>query len=645
MLVRRNRKIYLYSGYLKPIYLKRGIFIVAHLPVIVGFGGVNAAGRSSFHHGYRRLVIDALSESKAALTLKSLASLMGVDGNVQEPAVKQAILDGTLIRQMEAAVLDASAVDFNQKIKLHGKNDAPISFDLAVKNLPDSIPDTWQLETINDKRVRVHIAGDQTLLMPTKRRLKVQSAGQLPSGFSPGADYPSHNHPRGLQMTVYGASDAIASVGIDWQELAQKVPADQISVYAGSGMSQLDANANGGMMAARFSGARATSKQCPFGFAEMPADFVNAYILGSLGTTGTSMGACASFLYNLRQAMTDIQSGRSRIAVVGNSEAPIVPEIIEGYAAMSALATDRELRQLDNGKLDYRRACRPFGDNCGFTLAESSQFIILFDDSLAVELGAKIYGAVTDVFINADGHKKSISAPGVGNYLTVAKAIASARALLGEEAVQKRSFVQAHGTGTPQNRVTESDILNRAAQVFGMENWPVVAVKSFLGHSIGVAGADQLIASLGVWEDGILPGITSISGPADDVMCSHLDISAKHKDIGAKSMDVSIINAKGFGGNNATATMIAPHITEKILANKHKKSAWNNYHAKAERVQAMADDYDQAMLRGEAKPVYRFNHNVLEGADLTFTDQQITIPGYDQAINLNLHSDYKEWLE
>ena len=103
-----------------------------------------------------------------------------------------------------------------------------------------------------------------------------------------------------------------------------------------------------------------SSKQCPLGFAEMPADFINAYILGSLGTTGTSMGACASFLYNLRQAMTDIQDGRSRIAIVGNSEAPIVPGIIEGYSAMSALASDKDLSRLDGGKIDYRRACRPF---------------------------------------------------------------------------------------------------------------------------------------------------------------------------------------------------------------------------------------------------------------------------------------------
>ncbi|MDG1938878.1 MAG: beta-ketoacyl synthase [Pseudomonadales bacterium] len=619
---------------------------MTNLPVIVGFGGINPAGRSSFHHGYRRLVFDALSAEKAQLTLNSLAPLMGLDHSTPDGATATAILQGTLIRQIERGILDVSAADYNQKIILQNSESAPLTFELAMKQLPASIPESWRLETIDDQKVRVHIVDQQTLLVPSQRELKVQAAGQLPSGFDPGANYSSHNHPRGLQMTVFGASDALASVGIDWDVLSQAVVADQVSVYAGSGMSQLDANANGGMMSARFNGKRATSKQCPFGFAEMPADFINAYILGSLGTTGTSMGACASFLYNLRQGITDIQSGRSRIAIVGNSEAPILPEIIEGYSAMSALATDKELRQLDNnGVLDYRRACRPFGENCGFTLAESAQFIVLFDDSLALELGAKMYGAVTDVFINADGHKKSISAPGVGNYLTVAKAMASARGLLGEESLQKRSFIQAHGTGTPQNRVTESEILNRAADVFGIDSWPVVAVKSYLGHSVSVAGADQLVASLGVWEEGILPGINTIDGPADDVACSHLDISNHHKEVGAQSMDAAIINAKGFGGNNASATVIAPHIVEKIVAGKHKSSAWSTYQSRAEQVQEHAKAYDQAMLSGEAKPTYRFDHNVLSGDSLAFDDKSIKVPGYAEPIDLNITSEYKKWLD
>lgn len=619
---------------------------MTNLPVIVGFGGINPAGRSSFHHGYRRLVFDALSAEKAQLTLNSLAPLMGLDHPTYDGATATAILQGTLIRQIERGILDVSAADYNQKIILQNSESAPLTFELAMKQLPASIPESWRLETIDDQNVRVHIVDQQTFLVPSQRELKVQAAGQLPSGFDPGANYPSHNHPRGLQMTVFGASDALASVGIDWDVLSQAVIADQVSVYAGSGMSQLDANANGGMMSARFNGKRATSKQCPFGFAEMPADFINAYILGSLGTTGTSMGACASFLYNLRQGITDIQSGRSRIAIIGNSEAPILPEIIEGYSAMSALATDKELRQLDNnGVLDYRRACRPFGENCGFTLAESAQFIVLFDDSLALELGAKMYGAVTDVFINADGHKKSISAPGVGNYLTVAKAMASARGLLGEASLQKRSFIQAHGTGTPQNRVTESEILNRAADVFGIDSWPVVAVKSYLGHSVSVAGADQLVASLGVWEEGILPGINTIDGPADDVACSHLDISNHHKEVGAQSMDAAIINAKGFGGNNASAAIIAPHIVEKIVAGKHKPSVWSAYQSRAEQVQECASAYDQAMLSGEAKPTYRFDHNVLSGDSLAFDDKSIKVPGYAKPIDLNITSEYKKWLD
>ena len=62
---------------------------------------------------------------------------------------------------------------------------------------------------------------------------------------------------------------------------------------------------------------RVTSKQLPLGLCEMPADFINAYVLGSLGATGATIGACATFLYNLRQGVEDIQSGRRRVVMVG----------------------------------------------------------------------------------------------------------------------------------------------------------------------------------------------------------------------------------------------------------------------------------------------------------------------------------------
>lgn len=46
---------------------------MSRLPVIVGFGGYNAAGRSSFHHGFRRTVIESLDAATRQETLAGLA--------------------------------------------------------------------------------------------------------------------------------------------------------------------------------------------------------------------------------------------------------------------------------------------------------------------------------------------------------------------------------------------------------------------------------------------------------------------------------------------------------------------------------------------------------------------------------------------
>jgi len=51
------------------------------------------------------------------------------------------------------------------------------------------------------------------------------------------------------------------------------------------------------------------------------------------------------------------------------------------------------------------------------------------------------------------------------------------------------------------------------------------------------------------------------------------------------------------------------------------------------------------MLKGEAKPIYRFDNNVLNGDALTFDAKEIKVPGYDKPINLNIDSDYKKWLD
>ena len=96
---------------------------LSQLPVIVGFGGINPAGRASFHHAYRRLIIDKLDTASKTETLLDLAVLTGLshsldglyttqDGSLASvealiEALEPQLLRSTLIRRIEQDCFDA----------------------------------------------------------------------------------------------------------------------------------------------------------------------------------------------------------------------------------------------------------------------------------------------------------------------------------------------------------------------------------------------------------------------------------------------------------------------------------------------------------------------------------------------------------
>ncbi|MEM7084505.1 MAG: beta-ketoacyl synthase [Pseudomonadota bacterium] len=626
--------------------------MVTRLPVIVGFGGVNSAGRASFHHAYRRTIWDSLPAEEQRTTVAALSAMMGLasfrngqffspDGTALDQSgyqtLEQRVLEGSLIRRIN--LFDPDHVAGNSVLALEPENGA---IELACANINDDVYTQWRVENLNGGRARLTNEVKTELKVETYRKLAVQSGGQLPDGFDPSTLYKSRFHPKGLQLAIIGASDAVRSIGIDWQTIADRVRPDEVAVYAASAMAQLDEAGTGGMLQARLRGSRVSAKQLPLGLNTMPADFVNAYVLGSVGATGANAGACATFLYNLRLAVEDIQAGRRRVCVVGNAEAPLTPEVIEGYAAMSALATDDGLSKLDGeDKPNHRRASRPFGNNCGFTLGESGQYFVLFDDELAIEMGANIHAAVPEVFVNADGFKKSISSPGPGNYITLAKAVAAARALLGDEAVRQRSFVQAHGSSTPQNRTTESRILNMVANAFGIEGWPVSAVKAFVGHSLAPASADQMNNTLGVMRHGVLAGIKTIDELAPDLEDDHLNIVTEDLDVSDRA-DVAFLNSKGFGGNNATGTVLSPDITAAMLEKRYGSKTMNEYRARAEQTAAQAKLYDDACLAGPMEPIYRFGDALVDESQIEITEHGVTLPTFAQPVDLDLENRYPD---
>ena len=325
------------------------------LPVIVGFGGISAAGRSSFHQAYRRTVLESLPPAEQQKTLAGLACLMNLvswngdhfvdaeGGTMSEADVadqyRQAVLDGTLIRRIESNHFDPDRVPCNNLMKLEAAGEA-LKFITKRRSLPPVLPSDWAITDLEEGRVQVEISGTAEGLVPNTRSIPVKSAGILPTGFEPAKLYNSRFQPRGLQIAIYGASDAVRSMGIDWDEVCNAVRPDQIGVYASSALGQLHEEGWGGVISNRFKGGRPSSKQIPMALNSMPADFLNAYVLGSVGHTESVAGACASFLYNLRAAVDDIRNGCRRVAVVGNAESPMNPEVLEGFTMMGALATE-----------------------------------------------------------------------------------------------------------------------------------------------------------------------------------------------------------------------------------------------------------------------------------------------------------------
>ena len=448
------------------------------LPVICSMGGLNSGGRTSGNISYRRLVYENLSNEEKKEVLKDLISLS------EEKKTEKEILSGTLIRQID---------DF-----------------LDPKGL-------------------------------MTKQIGVNAGAKLPDFYEIDNLYNSKQHPRGIKMTVFGVNDALYNLGINWREDIQPLlDPNRVAVFAGPAIGQLDEKGLGGLMQSRLQEKRASSKHLSMSLIEMSADFINAYILGSVGKSGQVAGACATFFYNLNAATTLIKSNEVDFAVIGSAEAPINPEVTDGFFATTGIADDKKILAMQErhgepfDKVDFSKACRPFGDNCGLVLGESSQFAIVTSLEFAIEIGAEILCAVPNVFINSDGIKKSISSPGIGNYLTMGQAF---KKYLKDHEKPKLSCVIAHGTGTFQNRSTESDVLSKCATSLGMKNLKVTGLKGYLGHTMGPAGGDQLACSLGIFDRGIIPGLNSTPKLADDVITNNLHFCMENEEINTSDID------------------------------------------------------------------------------------------------------------
>ena len=191
------------------------------------------------------------------------------------------------------------------------------------------------------------------------------------------------------------------------------------------------------------------------------------------------------------------------------------------------------------------------------------------------------------------------------------------------------------------HRKTESHILNEVAKVFDVQDWHVTAIKSYLGHTLAAASGDQVASAIGTWNDGWIPGITTIDHIADDVFHSNLKISNEHIETDPKNpMEVAFVNSKGFGGNNATGILLSPQKTLRMLENRFGKELISKYWDRNSSTVQNINEYDHTATQYGIPTVYKFGEEVLDGENIKIDQEKIIVDGWQNHVDLDFENPY-----
>ena len=137
---------------------------MTRLPVIVGFGGINAAGRASFDHAYHRLVVETLDTPSRDATYRNLATLMNIAGDPKDPETRRFIDTHTLIRRIEHFSLDEVLV--HKSAMIAPVPGHPYAFTVPKRQLPEHLPGHWQVEDADERTARVTTSEPFSVLFP-----------------------------------------------------------------------------------------------------------------------------------------------------------------------------------------------------------------------------------------------------------------------------------------------------------------------------------------------------------------------------------------------------------------------------------------------------------------------------------------------
>lgn len=260
-----------------------------------------------------------------------------------------------------------------------------------------------------------------------------------------------------------------------------------------------------------------------------------AHGLGIHGATYTTCAACSSGLASIAMACSMLSLGELDLVIAGGYD------VIAEYA----YAGFNSLRLIADGPI------RPFTvGRQGMKVSEGYGLLVLERAEDAAKRDAKIFAHLLGVGESSDAHHLTQPHPqGLGAAAAIKTAIAQS-GLTADEI----DLVAAHATGTPDNDAGEAAAL-REALGDAISRVPVTAFKSHLGHTLGGAGAVELILAIKAAHEKTLPPIANISPESIEFP----ELQLVRSPTRAERLRAVATCSLGFGGANTCVVAAVPH--------------------------------------------------------------------------------------
>lgn len=395
----------------------------------------------------------------------------------------------------------------------------------AITPLGHTVEDTWKAALAGESGI-----GPITQFDPSGVQTKF--AGEV-RGWDPELVIPrreARRLDRSAQLFVCAAQQAMDDSGLDF--VADSSDADRAGVVVGSGL--------GGMLSfdnhIKVMLDRGASRISPLAVTMIipnEAAGVASIRLNMRGPVTCVVTACAASANAIGDAAEIIRRGAADVMLAGGAEATICEFGIGSFNSSKALSTRNE---------DPTGASRPFdADRDGFVMSEGGVCVILEDRERALARGARIYAEVIGYGMTSDAHHVTLPRPGGEG---AARAMEAALDSAGLEPEQL-GYINAHGTSTRANDVTETQAIKLALGEKAARAVPVSSTKSMTGHLMGGAGAVESIFCIQAINHGIIPPTINYTTPDPDCDLDYVPNEPREAEVA-----YAMTNSFGFGGHN-----------------------------------------------------------------------------------------------